>query len=94
MSLFEEIEALKPDGIKMSAFIAQLVEAGMKKPSVHEERATREVQINRFVHGNTHDAMIAAENDKAQDVFHLNHGNITFNEIIEKHKVELEKKYK
>lgn len=93
--LFEELEALKPKEISMSAWLLQYIERGRVKPaSIHEERATREVSINRMVHQMTHDEMIAVENDKSQDTFHLSRGQLTFNDIIEKHKVELDKKYK
>lgn len=96
--LFKEIESLKPKKISMSAYLVQLIEQGKVKPeNTYEERATREIQLNTAVHQRTHDEMIKDEERNIRDqhdVFHLNHGRMTFNEIIEKHKVELEKKYK
>ncbi|KKN85507.1 hypothetical protein LCGC14_0278300 [marine sediment metagenome] len=93
--LFEKLKASKPKGISMSAHLVQLLDQGQEKPeSVYEETATREVERNRMVHQNTYDEMIRAENNKAQESFHLSQGHLTFNEIIEKHAVELEKKYK
>ena len=93
MQLFEGIEALKPDGITMSAFLTQLVEQGMKKLESYEERATREMHINAAVNQKQYDEMTKDDDKGAQDAFRLSHGTITFNEIIEKHAIELAKKY-
>jgi len=93
--LFKELEALKPEEMSMSAWLLQYIERGKMKPeSIHDERAAREVSTNRMVHQMTHDEMIAVENNKSQGTFHLSRGQLTFNDIIEKHKVELDKKYK
>lgn len=97
MSVYEEIEYLKPDGMKMSAFIAQLVEAGMKKPETHEERAAREVELNAAYNNKQYEEMTRDDRKDLRDgrgVSQLGLSNMTFNEIIAKHKEELEKKYK
>ena len=93
--LFKELEALKPEEISMSAWLLQYIERGRIKPvSIHDERATREVSMNAAVHGKQYDEMTQEERRDQTDSFRLAQGLTTFNAIIEKHKVELEKKYK
>ena len=96
--MFEEIEALKPKGISMSSFLVQLIEKGKMKPAtVHEEMATREIGINAAINSKQYAEVTAEEERNTRDQirsYQLNQGNLTFNEIIEKHKEELDKKYK
>lgn len=90
--MFDEIETLKPEGMKMSAFIAQLVEAGMRKPMTHEERASREVELNAAVHTRQY-GEITTPTEMELNSFRLSQGLTTFNEIIKKHAIELKEKY-
>lgn len=92
---FKEIEADKPEGISMSSYLVQLIEQGKRKPeSVHEERAAREIGINAAVNSKQYEEMTQEERRNQTDSYRLSQGLLTFNAIIEKHKVELEKKYK
>lgn len=65
-----------------------------KAAEVAQDKATREVELNAAFNSRQFEELTKEEKRNQQDAFHLSQGHITFNEIIEKHKVELEKKYK
>jgi len=91
--MFEEIEALKPKGISMSSFLVQLIEKGKMKPAtVHEERATREIDLNAAVHTRQY-GEVTTPSEAELNTFRLSQGLTTFNEIIKKHAIELKEKY-
>jgi hypothetical protein len=91
--LFEEVVALKPDDVSMSSFLVKLVEAGIGLPSPYEEIATREMKINYAVNTKKLEAAVKEDEVKPQEALRISGRATTFNQIIEKHKVELDKKY-